>query len=185
MAKITYEDKVALNVNSDIADVNKCNASDLNEIKGAVNTNDDNMGLLSNLNTTDKSSMVNAINEVNNKFNYSTEEQVIGKWIDGKPLYRKTITFTTIIKKNEATSIAHNITNVKNIFIDYGASFMEANIGTTNYLSYGFPLIGYDNSINDKVFCYANITNIEFYANGNWAGNWIKHITLKYTKTTD
>lgn len=26
---------------------------------------------------------------------YSTEEQVIGKWIDGKPLYRKTITGTT------------------------------------------------------------------------------------------
>lgn len=99
MAKITYENKVALNVNSDIPDVNKCNAIDLNEIKDVVNTNDDNMGLLSNLNTTDKSSMVNAINEVNNKFNYSTEEQVIGKWIDGKPLYRKTITFTTIIKK--------------------------------------------------------------------------------------
>ena len=32
MAKITYENKVALNVNPDIADVNKCNATDLNEI---------------------------------------------------------------------------------------------------------------------------------------------------------
>ena len=85
MAKITYQDKVALNVNSDIADINKVTASDLNEIKEVVNANDDNMGLLSNLNTTNKSSMVNAINEVNNKFNYSTEEQVIGKWIDGKP----------------------------------------------------------------------------------------------------
>ena len=42
MAKITYENKVALNVNSDIADVNKCNATDLNEIKNVVNENDDN-----------------------------------------------------------------------------------------------------------------------------------------------
>lgn len=33
MSKITYENKVALNVNSDIADINKVNASDLNEIK--------------------------------------------------------------------------------------------------------------------------------------------------------
>lgn len=33
----------------------------------------------------------NAINEVDNKFNYSTEEQIIGKWIDGKPIYRKVI----------------------------------------------------------------------------------------------
>ena len=69
MAKITYENKVALNVNSDIADVNKCNASDLNEIKNVVNTNDDNVGLLSNLTTTDKSSAVAAINEINAKTN--------------------------------------------------------------------------------------------------------------------
>ena len=80
MAKITYENKVALNVNSDIADVNKCNATDLNEIKNVVNENDDNtttntnniannaakIGTLSNLNTTEKSNLVGAINEVNN-----------------------------------------------------------------------------------------------------------------------
>ena len=65
MAKITYENKVALNVNPDIADINKCNASDLNEVKSIVNENDDNMGLLSNLNTTNKSNLVSAINEVN------------------------------------------------------------------------------------------------------------------------
>lgn len=38
MAQITYDDKVALNVNSDIADINKCNASDMNEIKNVINT---------------------------------------------------------------------------------------------------------------------------------------------------
>ena len=79
MAKITYENKVALNVNSDIADVNKCNATDLNEIKNVVNENDDNtitntnniaknaakIGTLSSLNTTNKNNLVGAINEVN------------------------------------------------------------------------------------------------------------------------
>ena len=71
MAKITYENKVALNVNSDIADVNKCNATDLNEIKNVVNENDDNttnnsnaIGNLSNLNTTNKNNLVSAINEI-------------------------------------------------------------------------------------------------------------------------
>ena len=39
MAKITYEDKVALNINPDIPDTNKCNASDMNEIKKVVNDN--------------------------------------------------------------------------------------------------------------------------------------------------
>ena len=114
MAKITYENKVALNVNSDIADINKCNATDLNEIKNAVNTNDDNMGLLSNLNTTDKTSIVNAINEVNNKFNYSTEEQVIGKWTNGKPLYRKIVSGNVPQSDNYPT-VATGITNLDKV----------------------------------------------------------------------
>lgn len=113
MAKITYENKVALNVNSDIADINKCNASDLNEIKEVVNTNDDNVGLLSNLNTTNKSSMVNAINEVNNKFNYSTEEQVVGKWTNGKPIYRKVVTGT--VPKGGYPTVATGITNLDKV----------------------------------------------------------------------
>lgn len=95
MAKITYQDKVALNVNSDIADVNKVNASDLNEIKNAVNTNDDNMGLLSNLNTTNKTSIVNSINEVitntkvsiakittNGEGSYTSLAKVTGIWVN-------------------------------------------------------------------------------------------------------
>ena len=62
MAKITYEDKEFLNKNENIADKNKVNDTDLNEIKEVVNGNDDNIGDLSDLNTSDKSSLVNAIN---------------------------------------------------------------------------------------------------------------------------
>lgn len=65
MAKITYEDKVALNENPEIALINKVTDDDLNEIKSVVNTNDDNVGVLTNLTTTDKTSAVNAINELN------------------------------------------------------------------------------------------------------------------------
>ena len=64
MAKITYEDKEFLNKNENIADKNKVNDTDLNEIKEVVNGNDDNIGDLSDLNTTDKSSVVNAINNL-------------------------------------------------------------------------------------------------------------------------
>lgn len=39
MAQITYQNKSAVNVNSDVADVNKVNATDMNEIKSVVNTN--------------------------------------------------------------------------------------------------------------------------------------------------
>ena len=66
MSKINYTDKVTLNENPNVADINKVKANDLNEIKNVVNANDDNVGNLANLNTTDKTSLVNAINEVNN-----------------------------------------------------------------------------------------------------------------------
>lgn len=41
MSKITYANKVALYENSDIADINKVTADDMNEIKDCVNNNDD------------------------------------------------------------------------------------------------------------------------------------------------
>ena len=65
MQTISYTDKSALNENAGIADINKCNASDMNEIKSVVNSNASECGNASNLNTTDKTSIVNAINEVN------------------------------------------------------------------------------------------------------------------------
>lgn len=37
MSLITYEDKVALNENSQIADINKVTADDMNQIKNAIN----------------------------------------------------------------------------------------------------------------------------------------------------
>lgn len=40
MAQITYTDKIALNVNSDIPAINKVNDTDMNEIKTVVNSNE-------------------------------------------------------------------------------------------------------------------------------------------------
>jgi hypothetical protein len=43
--------------------------------------------------------------------NYSTTEQVIGTWIDGKPLYAKTIEVHNLVSGNN--TISHNIANLK------------------------------------------------------------------------
>lgn len=64
MAKITYVNKETINPQPSVADKNKVTSNDMNEIKSVVNENNDNIGALSNLNTTDKSSIVNAINEI-------------------------------------------------------------------------------------------------------------------------
>lgn len=64
MGKITYEDKQNLNTNESILDINKVTDNDMNEIKQVVNENDNKVGELNDLNTTEKSSIVNAINEI-------------------------------------------------------------------------------------------------------------------------
>lgn len=61
---ITYTDKQQLNANASIPAINKCQAVDMNEIKSVVNTNANLVGDLTELNTTDKTSIVNAINEI-------------------------------------------------------------------------------------------------------------------------
>ena len=78
MSKITYANKVTLNENPNVADVNKVKADDLNEIKNVVNANDDNVGDLADLKTTDVSSVVNAINELVDKVNYKISKS--GNW---------------------------------------------------------------------------------------------------------
>ena len=93
MSKITYADKVALNENPSVADINKVKADDLNEIKNVVNANDD-------------------------KFNYTQEEQIIGTWVNGKPIYRK-VSNVSISNESMWTSLI-NIPNLDKLINVYG-----------------------------------------------------------------
>ena len=67
MQSITYSTKSALYSNQDIPDTNKCNATDMNEIKTVVNGNATECGNATSLTTSSKTSLVSAINEVNSK----------------------------------------------------------------------------------------------------------------------
>ena len=77
--KLTYANKVAINENTDIPNINKVTDNDMNEIKAVVNNNDDDM-ITINTNLT-------------NATTYSTDEIRVGTWM-GKPLYRKSFYFT-------------------------------------------------------------------------------------------
>ena len=104
--------------------------------------------------------------------NYSTGEQVIGKWIDGKPLYRKTLSFTAPNSGGE--NHAYNIENVDIIWVDSGSSYFQANN------SYGatYPITDYDWHV------YVNKTNVRAEADSDRSyGTMV--VTILYTKTTD
>ena len=111
---------------------------------------------------------------------YRGQETLVGKWIDGKNLYKKTITFTTTIETYKALTITHGISNVDKIWVDSTASFLYE----INSVFYNLPLVGYNGNFTEILYLRLDKTNITFYANGGWNGNWTKVVTLMYTKTT-
>ena len=53
--------------------------------------------------------------KIEKKLDYSMEEQVVGKWLDGKNLYRKTITINAL--KYGEEMILSQISNADSIFV--------------------------------------------------------------------
>lgn len=166
----------------------------LRSIKSQVNTNTNNItsnttniatlttnvGALSSLGTTSKTSLVSAVNELNNRDIYSTSEKVIGKWTDGKPLYRKTISIGALPKtstKTVNTGLTFNSTHC----------ILRKIYGTANYttgVSFPLPFINaLDLSIGVSVLINSS-SKIEI-TTGNDRSSATGFVTLEYTKATD
>lgn len=56
----------------------------------------------------------NLMMSTNNSDYYSTDEKVVGVWIDGKPLYQKTVACGTL-PSNNVSSTAHGISNLDKV----------------------------------------------------------------------
>jgi membrane-anchored protein YejM (alkaline phosphatase superfamily) len=113
------------------------------------------------------------------KEKYSTDEQVIGTWIDGKPLYRKTIVANFELPKQETNknydkTIAHNISNF--------SKCIKASLAEQNGILC-FPYLTREGGTTTIINVDKNNVTIRTY-NDNWTQrDW--YITLEYTKTTD
>ena len=110
---------------------------------------------------------------------YSEEEKVIGRWIDGRPIYRKVIVRETLI------GIApHNITAMDNL-INYSLKWYD----TTDKVWYDrFRL--YDDSYGIAMEMYVSTDFIYIYTSRYNEINWNArtsniYVILEYTKTTD
>lgn len=108
---------------------------------------------------------------------YSTEEKVVGRWVDGKPLYVKTISCGNLSGSTTTQTIAHNITNFeKCVHIAGIMRHNSANVFET------LPTIENGSSLQrvqvDATYIYINQW-------GTWA-SWVDcYMTIYYTKTTD
>ena len=134
------------------------------------------IGDTSKLNTTSKE-LVGGINELNDKFIYSTAEKQVGIWINGSPLYRKTIIFNTELTAG-TNNIPHNISNIGTYFwIDNGASFMYSDANVC------YPLTFSQYGANSDAITFAiNKTNIVASVQTAWGTRWTKIVSIVYTK---
>lgn len=108
---------------------------------------------------------------------YSTTEQKIGTWIDGKPLYRKIITGTTTAGTNfdiSKNSISANIDK----FVYFGGVTIQPG----NNIS---PIPYFSSETDRTAIYYANSINAIRIRPGSEYGYGNITVIVEYTKTTD
>ena len=110
--------------------------------------------------------------------NYSTTEQQIGTWIDGKPLYQKTYSFNLPTTAGYSDIVIDSsIENMGNIFIENGFIFYNNNM----YVSINTKIDDTQWTIiwvNTALKCIRGAAGSTYYGSPCF-------LTIKYTKITD
>lgn len=104
---------------------------------------------------------------------YSFDEQVVGTWVDGKPVYEKTY-FVDNLVRNDTWQTVATITSFKRL-VKISATFYNSSIqGGVNYqLSRNQPQLQITNAGVIQYAIVAATGMTDFY------------LTVRYTKTTD
>lgn len=115
-----YNEKENFQTDPNIPEVNKVIDDDMNQLRNAVLKGtyyDETNNVLKAQNGTE---LDPKIPRYENLRIYLTEEQVVGKWIDGRTLYRTVAVFGTFPNDTQV-SFNHNISNIKEVcFYIYG-----------------------------------------------------------------
>ena len=112
---------------------------------------------------------------------YSEEEREIGVWVDGKPLYEKTLVISSLVS-GSYQSVSHNIPNLDTVFVKEGFALYIPS-GTNNLTS--AVLSSYNSTVAGEQFLGA-ISHTDFgYRCGADLNGATANITIQYTKSTD
>ncbi len=128
---------------------------------------------------------------VNGGHKYSTDEHIVGTWIDGKPIYEKTFTgqrFGTIT--NGTYSAVHY--SVDGLNIDFGWCTDALVLVDEGYDAYGkrvncaTGIYGYVSSNTTYNLPTVPVSGtINFYSSVAGQSNCMTYVIIRYTKTTD
>lgn len=134
--------------------------------------------------------MIPKCRQIEKKFDYLTKEQVVGKWIDGKKLYRMVIKTTTPTVETDKTSVWKQ---VKLNNIDYG-KVVNCDMRLISNVSISYQsILHFTSTNNQSLYLCAYFTIVKSNNNGlleivsnntQWNGNEIIAI-VEYTKLED
>jgi len=109
---------------------------------------------------------------------YTTDEQIIGTWINGKKLYQKTIVCGTL-PNNNTKYVDHNIEN-----LDCVVSISGSAQRTNDNLRIALPHISVG-ALANGISIAINDTKVSLQTGANLTSYTTSYITLQYTKTED
>lgn len=108
---------------------------------------------------------------------YSLEETKIGKWVDGKPLYRKVVYISNLPNSNSIDYDIFNDTSIiDNCHINGNSYYVDNN--------YNIPI---NTPFDASSLCFSFITNnkkLRIYCASNRSSQYA-YVIVEYTKTTD
>lgn len=113
-------------------------------------------------------------------YTYSTDEVVIGKWIDGRNLYRKVFNIGQLTGSGGNTSKPHGIANFDRAIHLYGSA---RNTSLESRFTVGLPYPAVT-STQMNISLQANNTNIQIYHPSD-VGNYSAVVVMEYIKTAD
>lgn len=108
--------------------------------------------------------------------NYSSSEQVIGTWTNGKPLYRSIIDIGNL-PDNSFKNVGINIPNINKITSING-------IATDGTYTVPIPSSGYA-TLGQRIEAYIYANSILSVATGGNYSSFTGEVIIEYTKSTD
>ena len=135
-----------------------------------------------NMQSEDMDDVLATLPGLTSKYNvYSTTEQVVGEWINGKPIYQKTIS-GQMPNANDTVSIAHGISDL-DIVVELDAIAHKP----TTHKNLLLPIVGDGYNESYKKQSLITIASDYLYLRnyGDDYSAYTAYITMKYTKTTD
>lgn len=122
-------------------------------------------------------------NVISSKHDYSTNEQVIGAWIDGKPLYEKTITINNIASNS---SVTYDISDIPYDTIVHLSGVGERlNNDSIVDMTVSIPQRIDASNLEWAIWLRSQLGEIVIKTTGAPSALQNAYITIQYTKTTD